>query len=250
MSSDLVVRAVPLLPMEPDQAALMMHRFKELCEAILTPDDIIGDPGGEGFVKRSGWQKLATFYSISTAILQQSEYRDGEGDLVRAKATVRATHPNGRSEDGDGACSRSEQRFRNPAGRQKIEHDLPATAVTRARNRAISNLVGFGKVSAEEVEGEGGPGPAAARPYGPAASEAEEERLLAALFDLQVGPVVANDIEAKYGYLPKVCARSIMVVAAALRDKAEDIVVDANGAEPAPEAGSGEDTPADTETVE
>lgn len=41
----------------------------------------------------------------------------------------------------------------NKTARGKAEHDCTSTAVTRATNRAISNLIAAGEVSAEEVEG-------------------------------------------------------------------------------------------------
>ncbi|MCA1571334.1 MAG: hypothetical protein LC798_13640 [Chloroflexi bacterium] len=41
----------------------------------------------------------------------------------------------------------------NPTARAKALHDVTATAATRASNRAISDLIAAGEVSAEEVEG-------------------------------------------------------------------------------------------------
>ena len=153
MSTAEIVHVEPLLPMSPEAAEDAMTQYQELTRRVLTPDDWQGTPGKPGsFVKRRGWAKLATFYGVSTELLGPTRVeRDAEGGLLRAYATARATHPNGRHADGDGACSITEPRFANVKGRQKVEHDLPATAVTRAVNRAISNLIGFGQVSAEEV---------------------------------------------------------------------------------------------------
>jgi hypothetical protein len=139
--------------MTGDQARGAMTAFQEITGAFLDMSDWIGAPGeDQSFVKRSGWRKIANAYSVSTEIIGQSIDRDASGEPIRAHATVRATNRVGRFADGDGGCGVNEPRFRNPTGRQKIEHDLPATAVTRATNRAISNLVGFGQVSAEEVD--------------------------------------------------------------------------------------------------
>jgi hypothetical protein len=241
MATDIVLRGepTPLLPMEPDQAALMMHRFRELCEAILTKDDVVGIPGEDGFVKRSGWSKLATFYSISTVILEHTVDYDDDGVPVHSRARVRATSPAGRVEDGDGACAITEPRFKSPTGRQKVFHDLPATAVTRARNRAISNLVGFGAVSAEEADE--GPGPA--RPFGEAASRSEEDGLLRALEDLGASPVPANRVVNEAGYLPRVAARMAMFIArdVADRQKAEDEADGARGYDDDAVKGTGAD---------
>jgi hypothetical protein len=120
---------------------------------VLVDDDWIGHPGQpESFVKKSGWAKLATFYGVSTELVGDTILeRDADGKLIRAAAKARAVARDGRHADGGGACGRNEPRFVNARGRQKIEHDLPSTAETRATNRAIANLIGFGAVSAEEV---------------------------------------------------------------------------------------------------
>jgi hypothetical protein len=47
---------------------------------------------------------------------------------------------------GIGTCSTTERKFSKP------EHDILAIAHTRAKNRAISDLIGLGEVSAEELE--------------------------------------------------------------------------------------------------
>jgi hypothetical protein len=156
---------------------------------------------------------------------------------------VRATAANGRHADGDGACAINEPRFRTPSGRQKAEHDLPATAVTRATNRSVSNLIGFGSVSAEEVEPEEAP-----RPYGEVATRGEEDGLLRALEDLGAGPGPANRIVHRAGYLPRIAALAVMFVAAEVVAKRADNGEVTTPPEAAPQAASEEDTPADTET--
>lgn len=225
-ATELALREEPpsLLPMEPEKAHKMMTAFRELCESILGSEDVIGIPGQPGgFVKRSGWSKLATFYSVTTTILHQEvergDWRDVEDVPVRARAVVRAASVKGRHADGDGACAITEPRFKHSNGRQKIEHDLPATAVTRATNRAISNLIGFGSVSAEEVDGDVDAGKVS-EPFGPRASAAEEDGLLRALDDLgaTAGPV--RRLIDLAGYLPRVGALSVMYTAAELRDRA------------------------------
>src|SRR5215831_1694920 len=154
MSTAELVPASSWLPeMTGDQARGAMRAYQDITAAMLDSHDWIGEPGAEGsFVKRSGWSKIANAYGLSTEIVAQSIDRDESGSPIRAHATVRATNKTGRHADGDGACAINEPRFRSVGGTQKVEHDLPATAVTRATNRAISNLVGFGQVSAEEID--------------------------------------------------------------------------------------------------
>ena len=92
---------------------------------------------------------------------------------VRAEVIVRATAPGGRTMDGLGSCDLREKccdsrRCRNSARGHRHcdqvdghdpamhfshpQHDIPATAHTRATNRACSDLFGFGEVSAEEIQ--------------------------------------------------------------------------------------------------
>lgn len=202
-----------LLPMDPGSARRAMDTYQQLCEAVLTPADVIGRPGHPGgFVKRSGWSKLATFYGASTEIIHQHVDRDPAGAPVRATALARATASNGRHADGDGACALTEPRFRTSQGRIKAEHDLMATAVTRATNRAISNLIGFGSVSAEEAEATTAD---PHRPYGPEADEHIQDTVLRALEVLQVHPdAIRNLIADADGYLPRIAARAMLHAAA------------------------------------
>jgi len=153
----------PAHAMSVEEARSAMQVYRQMCESLLEPEDFqaIGD---NKFTKRSGFQKLAAAYGVSTEIVKRELIHDDEG-LLRCDVVVRATHPNGRFAEGDGACSRTERRFRR--GAEKIDHDLPATATTRAMNRAVSNLVAFGTMSAEEAEGSlsgGGPATAASLP--------------------------------------------------------------------------------------
>lgn len=145
-----LVRAQPVLPMDVTAATQVMRAYQEICRAVLVDSDY-QSVGNNRFVKRSGFQKLGATYGVSTELVSLDLDRDDDGQLTRAHAIVRATHPTGRHSDGDGACSTTEKRFRGAGGRDKLEHDLPATAVTRATNRAISNLVAFGQISAEEA---------------------------------------------------------------------------------------------------
>ena len=74
---------------------------------------------------------------------------------------MKCTAPNGRSTVGVGICSIydkiSNKDMSQPSNfmlRQRFsnaEHDIPSTAHTRAKNRAISDMIGAGEVSAEEM---------------------------------------------------------------------------------------------------
>jgi len=130
-----------------DDVVQAMETHHELCRSLLTRDDY-QSVGSKQFIKKSGWRKLAVAYGVSCEMLSQEIDRD-DGLICRAQVVVRATAPNGRFNDGIGVCSAEERGFSKP------EHDIPATAFTRAQNRACSDLFGLGEVSAEEIGSEG-----------------------------------------------------------------------------------------------
>ncbi len=59
---------------------------------------------------------------------------------------VVCTAPNGRQTEGVAICTSTEKKFAHP------EHDVYTTCHTRAKNRAISDMIAAGEVSAEEME--------------------------------------------------------------------------------------------------
>jgi hypothetical protein len=98
---------------------------------------------GKNCIKKSGWRKIQTAFSISDELI--SEERKDYKDYFVYLTTVKTTAPNGRFVFGVGSCSSDERRFAHK------EHDVRSTAHTRAKNRAIADLVGGGDVSAEEM---------------------------------------------------------------------------------------------------
>ncbi|HDM35648.1 MAG TPA: hypothetical protein ENG09_00135 [Candidatus Syntrophoarchaeum butanivorans] len=151
-----------------EEAMAAWKQYEELKRAIVTPNDVVVIDGRE-FLKKSYWRKLATFFNLTDEIVKEEIERDAWGRIVKAKYHVKATAPNGRSTVGVGVCSihdkAHEDDKRDREGRvicpgpcdgrrhfSNPEHDILSTAHTRAKNRAISDLVGGGEVSAEEVE--------------------------------------------------------------------------------------------------
>jgi hypothetical protein len=143
------------------------------------------------------WNAIGCAFQLELEIVREDFERMGDpcehclnsedwGYIV----TVVATAADGHKSFGDGACFASEktvyqtrwESYRDDRGKprnRKVEvldsdgrpsvdlkatrdsrtlHNVRSTAMTRARNRAISNLVGFGEVSAEELprDGQGG----------------------------------------------------------------------------------------------
>lgn len=164
-----------------------LEAYKELQRALdaSMPDSIM-TLEGRPYRKKSYWRAVAVAFNLSVEPI--SEQRETSGlfgdgrDNFGFVVTYRATAPNGRSAIGDGACFAVEKarRFKcphpekegsrrtlhfppeacpdfNPAFQwlslpaQSTEHNIRGHAHTRAYNRAVSNLVGFGEVSAEEV---------------------------------------------------------------------------------------------------
>jgi hypothetical protein len=151
-------------------------------EQIMTLD-------GKPFRKKGYWRAIAVAFNLTVEPMPGSERRevttrfdDGRENFGYV-VTYRASTPNGRSTTGDGSAFAVEKarRFRCPHPErpgsartlhfpaeacpdfdpafqwktlpaQATEHNIRSHAHTRAFNRAVSNLVGFGEVSAEEVE--------------------------------------------------------------------------------------------------
>lgn len=213
-------RSEVIKPLDVDQLVESFEQYQAMLPRLLTASDY-QDAGGKQFVKKSGWLKIAAAFDLETELAAPVHIERAEdGKPVRAEVWIRAVAPSGRSMVGDGYCSIDESRFARDSARQKLEHDLPSTAATRARNRAISNLVGMGEVSAEEVDAgaTNGAGPA----FGPALPAVPEAQLpyKRALGTL-VPPSVASSIWAgviqRHGYMPQVVADAYLELGGALQ---------------------------------
>ena len=108
------------------------------------PDSIM-EIQGRQFRKKSYWRAIAVAFGIELELV--SEERFELPSQWGHKALYRAILPGGKSMVGDGICTSQEKR-----GASCTEHNVRSHAHTRAKNRAIADLVGFGEVSAEEVE--------------------------------------------------------------------------------------------------
>ena len=159
-----------LLPIaDPTQAREAYQAYLELCQSVLVPYDkrIVDEKGvirqesdyaripqrkkvnGRWITeyvdapKKSAWRKLARFYGVSTELLDKQRIVDENG-VVTWHYSVRAWQGDVTT-TGEAACSTNEK------GKESTEHEVKSTAHTRAKNRAISDLIGFGQVSAEEM---------------------------------------------------------------------------------------------------
>ena len=127
-----------------EDALAQWEAYQIFTEKLLDQSDYI-DIKGKAFKKKSAWRKYARAFNINTEIISKDIVRNDKGVVTEAEFIVRATLPDGRHCDGWGNCSRHE------GNKNKPNHDIPATAMTRATNRAIADLIGAGEVTAEEV---------------------------------------------------------------------------------------------------
>lgn len=114
---------------------------------------------GKEYIVKSGWRKIATAFNISidmnVGTPQKIYGEDKEGKYYTWLFPVRAIAPNGKYIDSIGACS-SRKAFFSKKNNQRIdpqEEDIILMAQTVGINRAISDLVGGGEVSGEEMAG-------------------------------------------------------------------------------------------------
>jgi len=172
-----------------DEAIQAWEEYNDLRRRIVSPSDVqkIAD---KEFLKKSYWRKLQKFFNLRLELLKESEKslqvlirtvkrkkKDSHGNwkefdikeveyypleaqlelkaneevkiTVVFSAVYRAIAGNGTYVDADGHADIWEKGYPNSY------HNAKATASTRAKNRAISDLVGGGELSAEEIAGEG-----------------------------------------------------------------------------------------------
>jgi hypothetical protein len=221
----LVRRHEVLRPLDVTEQVQAMRAYQEGLRALLDPSDW-QSAGRERFVKKSGWRKIAAWFDLTIEQVREGVDRDETGAPIRAFTVARAIAPSGRHADGDGYCSVEEDRFAEARGRKKLENDLRSTATTRAVNRAVSNLVGMGAVSAEEIDA--GPRERYGPAYRRAGDEGLAEQALAALVgDEHIARKLWQDITRGCGYMPEVVATAL---ARALRARAYAQQQAANGA--------------------
>lgn len=112
--------------------------------------DAIMEIAGKRYRKAAYWQAVAVAFNLYVGPVKEevSSMGDDWGYVLLYEAIA----PNGRRVVSDGAAFASEKLNRN--GTQPSVHIVRSLAHTRAFNRAVSRLVGFGEVSAEEAVSE------------------------------------------------------------------------------------------------
>lgn len=156
----------PLVPVaSADELVAAMQRFAEIKRRLLSDEDLYTAKDNQTRIRKSGWRKLALAFNLSDEVLESS-YMPNEalpGSWIY-RVRVRVISRGGRSVQGVGAASTTERNFANPA------HDCFALAHTRAKSRAIADMLGSSDQVAEELEEPEQPAPKAPTPTPPPAS--------------------------------------------------------------------------------
>jgi len=160
IEADPIVRPIAT----PEVALAAWKEYQNLKKKIAGPGDFTLVRGKEHPNKQFA-NKLSKFFGISVEIIKAEREERPGGYTWHAWA--RAIAPNGQFRDGDGHCSNLDKAHKEDLVKDgKVickgpcdgfkhfshpEHDIYATAVTRAKGRAIMELCGFGEVTAEEI---------------------------------------------------------------------------------------------------
>lgn len=156
-----------------DTAIAQWAEYQDLVHRLLAPSDYQtytayenGKTVTKRFKKKSAFRKMRRFFGFNLEVLEERighkhiketcarlfipDIKECGCPTQYARFIVRVTDPrSGQYVDGIGICSLGEKNrvFTKP------DHEIPATAHTRAVNRGISDLIGAGEDSAEEVRG-------------------------------------------------------------------------------------------------
>jgi hypothetical protein len=131
------------LPLSEQETLERFNRIQHLKRSLLDPKTDMILIAGKPYIKKSGWRKLQFAFNLTDEITrEEKEEKDGK-TIWRMWVRVRA--PNGREVIGVASASSDEKKFSHP------DHDPYALCHTRSKNRAISDILGLGEVSAEEM---------------------------------------------------------------------------------------------------
>ena len=157
-STALAPQSSALLPaVTPEEIGDAVRRWNAIGAAIekaLGPQCIAMIHGNK-FRRKIFWRAVRLAGKISLADLNpDAEVVKGADAVRRVHKTVQASAPDGSWVQGTAMCSSNEvvSKEKKLTREDNSDHQLAALAYTRAVNRAISDLVGFGEPSAEEVE--------------------------------------------------------------------------------------------------
>lgn len=125
-----------------------MRIFERVKAEMLTANDLYSPKANEGpKIRASGWRKLAMAFGISDEIMREERVLDpSDPTHIMYRFEVRTYTRGSRASVGVGSASSRERKF------QHEEHDLRALAHTRAKSRAIRDILGGSDSIAEEED--------------------------------------------------------------------------------------------------
>lgn len=134
------------------EAVEAFNEYQSLKKQLRASGDFVSFTDRDGQVIEAptkSWRtKLTRFFGINVEIIDENMRVLPDGSFV-VEATARASAGNGLYMVADGSCwSRTKEAFKGD-----LYHNTRSHACTRAKNRAVLELVGFGEVSAEELDG-------------------------------------------------------------------------------------------------
>jgi hypothetical protein len=152
VASEFVVAESHAIEPSAASATMRLKTYREIQRAFdREMPDAIMEIQGKKFRKKSYWRAIGTEYLLNLEVVSEGFTELADGDW-KYDFVCRATSPNGRFADGDGTCTASEKvdRNGNPT-KMQTHHNVRSHAKTRATNRALTDLVAFGEVSADEL---------------------------------------------------------------------------------------------------
>lgn len=110
----------------------------DLKNNLLNRDDLVNIKW-KTYINKSWYRKIALALNISVEVVAENRI-EWENKFIY-DFTVRATNSMWRYIEASGSCCSNEREFNN------INHDVRATAQTRATNRAIADLIGLTNIN-------------------------------------------------------------------------------------------------------
>ena len=148
-----------------DDAIAAFDAYEEAKKQILTDADVIwfgrsGIPGSKDVegatphILKSGWRKMGRFFGLSTKIVSREKLwvtnETGKKYYIWTYQ-VCVSHSCGAYVVSEGVCTSQDSFFSKGGTKIAAEEDVMLKAQTVAINRGISDLLGSGEVSGEEM---------------------------------------------------------------------------------------------------
>jgi len=144
-----VTESLVVAPPSAEGLAEYIDRYHAMQEVLDTKlQNQIVTFGGKNYRCKGFWRAIAQGFGLVLTCTKEERYQHESdwGYIV----TYRVTDPRSqRYVDGDGSCAHSEK-----YGNSGTEHNVRSHAHTRAKNRAIADMVAFGEVTADELQGQ------------------------------------------------------------------------------------------------